>query len=123
MEKFTNVDIIALVNSTIPQPTNEDRFWAAAANTVFQGVLANAVVSGDTTNKAIWKTLTLPLDELEAVLAQTPGAEKARSYLEDKKLAANVVSVILAHTAFIHATPEMCPFLVLSEKPAGEDPV
>jgi len=77
------IDLVA--KSFFPDQPNTDPFWVDGPRSIFAGILKFCHMSGRTTNKQLWETVCLPLDQISELLKQVPGAEIAVKTISDPK--------------------------------------
>lgn len=94
------MDVEAFAHGLIPDPIpGSDPFWNNSARDIFVGILRYCYVSGKTSNKDIWQTVTLPNVQLYEILQTTKGGELGAKHLEDPdgKTAMNIMSNLMQY--------------------------
>jgi len=100
-EVATPMDIEAVGASLIPPPAaRSDPFWSDAARGVFCGILHYLFAAGDTTNRAVWETITADATQIAVCLKGVAGGEAGHRYIEDagSRQAMGVLAVMMQHT-------------------------
>jgi len=96
-------DLHAIAASLIPPSSGDDKFWSAAAQAVFKGVLSYCMYSGKLTNAYLWEALTSPTEEIATMCKTTPGGMAGFTYIQDasSKQAAGVIAVLMSYTSWL----------------------
>jgi type IV secretory pathway TraG/TraD family ATPase VirD4 len=96
-------DLHAIAASLIPPSHGDDKFWSAAAQAVFKGVLSYCMDSGKLTNVDLWEALTSSTEEIATMCKSTPGGMAGFTYIQDasSKQAAGVIAVLMSYTSWL----------------------
>jgi type IV secretory pathway TraG/TraD family ATPase VirD4 len=91
----TDYDIEAISCSLIPEGKGDTIFWNTAARNVFISVLKVLIKREKKTHMDLWRTLTMPLNELADYIFH----EEGYTYIQDpqSRQAASVVSVLMQY--------------------------
>ena len=102
-ELQTKPDLAAISGSLIPNAKGEDRFWSAAAQDVFRGILAYCFNERRRKNADLWKAATSPIQTIAAMCKATPSGEAGYSYIQDasSKQAAGVIAVLMSYISWL----------------------
>lgn len=94
IENIYEVELVA--KAFFPDnPDAKDQFWITAPRDIFVGILRYCHFSGKKTNKEIWETACKSLDELITLFRNTPGCERAITYIEDKRNSSGDLRAVL----------------------------
>lgn len=99
-------DLHAIAASLIPPSSGDDKFWSAAAQAVFKGVMSYCMDSGKRTNADLWEALTSSTEEIATMCKSTPGGMAGFTYIQDasSKQAAGVIAVLMSYTSWLELT-------------------
>lgn len=102
-ELETRADLIAIAGSLIPPAKGEDRFWSAAAQDVFRGIIAYCYQYHLRTNIDLWKALTSPIKEIADMCALTQSGRAGYSYIQDasSKQSEGVIAVLMSYVSWL----------------------
>ncbi len=102
-ELESKADLIAIAGSLIPPAKGEDRFWSAAAQDVFRGIMAYCYQFQKRTNIDLWKALTSPIKEIADMCALTKSGRAGYSYIQDasSKQADGVIAVLMSYVSWL----------------------
>jgi type IV secretory pathway TraG/TraD family ATPase VirD4 len=102
-ELNTKPDLSAIAGSLIPPSKGEDRFWSAAAQGVFIGIMADCYNSGNRTNAALWRAITSPIKKIADMCQATASGQAGYSYIQDasSKQAAGVIAVLMSYVSWL----------------------
>jgi type IV secretory pathway TraG/TraD family ATPase VirD4 len=93
----TPLDIRSIANSLIPI-TGNDPYWSSAARDVFAGILTACYMAGKRTNEELYRSCSMPVQELSEFLSRYPGTETATRHLAQEKAGASILSIMSSST-------------------------
>jgi type IV secretory pathway TraG/TraD family ATPase VirD4 len=107
-ELKSKADLTAIAGSLIPQAKGEDRFWSAAAQDVFRGLMAGCYQFNKRTNADLWKAITSSKKEIAEMCRATSSGLAGYSYIQDasSKQTAGVIAVLMSYVAWLEFAPD-----------------
>ena len=96
-------DLTAIAGSLIPQAKGEERFWSAAAQDVFRGLMAFCYQYGRLSNAQLWKAVTSTIKEIADMCQSTTSGRAGYSYIQDasSKQADGVIAVLMSYVSWL----------------------
>lgn len=102
-ELNSKLDLSAIAGSLIPPAKGEDRFWSAAAQDVFRGVVAYCFNDNKRTNIHLWKAITSPIQDIANMCQATESGQAGYGYIQDAsaKHAASIIAVMMSYVSWL----------------------
>lgn len=102
-ELETRADLLAIAGSLIPPAKGEDRFWSAAAQDVFRGIMAYCYQYQKRTNSELWKAFTSGTKDVAQMCALTGSGRAGYSYIQDagSRQAEGVIAVLMSYVSWL----------------------